>query len=665
MVLEELDGHLRTYHLYTVGEDGERYIAKEGGFSDSPGTRWYFTGYNRNPTTYVIYLYGWTYEEEQSGNYRIRVMTHDRGDLGRHPDAGVAVNDRLDLPLGQVVEGNLFASLTTGDRDFSDWFRIPNVRSGYTIRAQLLTVEEFGIGDPREILKLSQPDRVDLSIYRAGLNQRGEYEDMAIKWGEHYLPGRTAMATLEHTVEEAGDYYVVIQRQGTWNARYTVRVDVIAGPENEECNRLLEEYRQKRREYLEFAGAISFAQRFDEVNEAIQMVKEAMENTQEETKSFVEDVEKVDKLLNKVKLSNEKLKELLKGVSGGLESSSNLMEKANEALGKLDTAMGILEPLVHAQEASPSEALEQFANYFENVTEAIGPLVKAIPVLGAFLEIYVDGIKNCAQSAEQIEKIVQKYDRLYESFDLPEREHLYMHPKTPEETQLEKKREMEDELNTLAQKLLDECGIDVNTEEEPADTSIYGDIDRAADEARRQCTTPKRAYDDATILENSLRTQEPKQLVLCEYYKKAMTEIQPEFNELVKLREELESLNKEIESLRSVSYSSMTDEERRELDNKLFRRRNLTSYIISNQENEVTRSLLKLNFDSYEELKSAHDRALAALEETRGKLTEATAARIRAHDEWIQCRRAYLLEQARRNNWRQSDLNVDHGHLFR
>ena len=658
VVLEELDGHLRTYHLLVVGEDGEQYVAVHGGFVDSPGARWYYTGYNRKPTTYIISLYGWKYEEQQSGIYQIRVRTHDRGDLGRHSDAGIALKDRLDLPPGQVVEGNLFASLTSGDRDFSDWFRIPDVRAGYTIRAQLLTVEEFGGSDPREIRKLSQPDRVSLSIYQPWHNERGEYEDRVVKWGEQYLPVKTELAILEHTAEEAGDYYVVIERQGTWNASYTVRVDVISGPENEECNRLLEEYRQKHREYLEFAGAISFAQRFDEVNEAIKMVKETMDTTEEETSSFAEKVDRVGKLLNKVDRSNGKLKEFLEGVKGGLESSSNLMGEANEALDKIDTAMGILEEVISAQEASPSEVLAAFANYFEKVTDTIGPLVDGIPVLGVFLDLYIDGIRACTQSAEQIEKVVEERNRIYEH--LTGREHLYIRPSTPQERQLQKKREMEEELKSLSQKLLEECGIDVTEEEEEAaDPSVYDAINQAADEARRQCAAQDRAYYDAQKVEHDLKQQQRDQLATREYFERAMQEIQPAYEELMRLRSELQALL-------SVEYQDgMTDEEKREVLEKLERRHALESYIVPNQEREVTDYVQKWKADSYEELRSSHDQTVAALEETQGQIAAAIAMRIRAHEEWIQCQREYLLEQARSNGWRESDLRVDYGHLFR
>ncbi len=428
-----------------------------------------------------------------------------------------------------------------------------------------------------------------------------------------------------------------------------VEISATLHPEIEECKRLLEEYRQKHREYLEFAGAIDFAQRFDEVNEAIKMVKEAMEATKEDTSSFAENADKLGKLLNKVDRSNKNLKQFLEGVSGGLESSSNLMGEMNEALGKIDTAMGILEPLVHSQEASPSEVLEEFANYFEKVTEVIGPLVEGIPVLGVFLDIYINGIRACAQSAEQIERVVEERNRIYEK--VKGGEDLYIRPKTPQQQQLEKKLKMEEELEVLAKKLWEECDIDVyEEEEEKAPQSVYDDIDKAAEEAYRQCAAQYQAYDDALKVEYDLRQRERDQSAKWEDWKRSLEEIQPAYDELMRLRTELQPL------LSVVYQSGMTDEEKREVQEKLNRRHALESYIIPDQERKVV---------DYEAIKSEHDKALAAMEETRGKIPAATDMRMRSREEWIRCQREYLLEQARRNEWTERDLHVDHGHLFR
>jgi hypothetical protein len=253
---------------------------------------------------------------------------------------------------------------------------------------------------------------------------------------------------------------------------------------------------------------------------------------------------------------------------------------------------------------------------------------------------------------------VEERNHIYEQ--LTGREHLYIRPSTPQERQLQRKREMEEELKVLSQKLLEECGIDVTEEEEEvADPSVYDAINQVADEARRQCAAQNRAYYDAQKVEHDLKQQQRDQLAAREYYERAMQEIQPAYEELMRLRAELQSLL-------SIEYQDgMTDEEKQEVLEKLERRHALESYIVSNQEREVTNYLQKWGVDSYEELKSSHDQTVAALEETRGMIPVATATRIRVHEVWIQCQREYLLEQARSNGWRESDLRVDYGHLFR
>jgi ElaB/YqjD/DUF883 family membrane-anchored ribosome-binding protein len=223
---------------------------------------------------------------------------------------------------------------------------------------------------------------------------------------------------------------------------------------------------------------------------------------------------------------------------------------------------------------------------------------------------------------------------------------------------LQQKEEMEEELERMARELLDECDIDVYREEDEAEPSVYDDIDRAADEARRRCDALNQAYYNAQNIEHDIRQQEQDRMAILERYENAMKDVQSEYDELMALYEELRSLESVVIS------GDMTEEEKEQAQVKLDRRHALESYIIANQEREVNNLLKKWNIDSYQELEESYDRARAALEETRRMLPAAVDARIQARDAWIKCQRDYLLEQADRNNWRESDLHVDHGYLF-
>jgi hypothetical protein len=415
---------------------------------------------------------------------------------------------------------------------------------------------------------------------------------------------------------------------------------------NKECEALINKYNQKNREYMEFAGAIDFAQIFYEVNNSIDILKQSMDNTKDETSAVAENMEKVINLYDKVDQSSNKLKVLLKGVKGGLESSSNLMGNVNKALENIDAYRGILKELVGARNATPKETLEGFANYFENITGVLGPLIKGIPVLGAFLDLYIEGIRACSESAEKIDAIVEERNRLYK--DLTGKKNLYIRPETPNERQLKKKLEMEKELENLAQKLLDDCDIDVYEE---TNTNVYSETDQAYNDARMHCVSQSEAYHDAGVIVSNLIQKERSLSAKWSRLNKPNYEIKQDYDKYIRYHKELRDLGPV-----PVYKSSMTQEQKNKIALDGPKRSNLIAAIKKLKE--------KLKRNNYRKKIENFKQITIDLETTRNELKSTKDKMNNRRQEWQQCQRDYLLKWGADNEWNERTIRALYYDLF-
>lgn len=149
---------------------------------------------------------------------------------------------------------------------------------------------------------------------------------------------------------------------------------------------------------------------------------ELMVETKGLSESFTGALEKIQKAIKKERTKLLKLSKLgkpLKGVQAGLKKSAATFKKVSKAAADINKKIRMLESLVRTADASPSEQLRSFKEYFEQSRELVGGLVKAIPGLGVFLDLYAQAIGQIADSAEQIEAIVEGRKKLAKELGIP------------------------------------------------------------------------------------------------------------------------------------------------------------------------------------------------------------------------------------------------------
>ena len=168
-------------------------------------------------------------EEGQSGRFTISIHSTERYDLYSGLDAGADPDDMFNittLRLGQRLEGYLFDSLTIGNRDYVDIYRIPYVEAGTTIRAELLQVQHYpaSADGGRIIEDVGGSGQISFALRQAICNSDGErIEDAVGSW----MTNQNSVGEWEHTAEHTGHYYLVISRQGTYMYGYSFRVHLI------------------------------------------------------------------------------------------------------------------------------------------------------------------------------------------------------------------------------------------------------------------------------------------------------------------------------------------------------------------------------------------------------------------------------------------------------
>jgi hypothetical protein len=227
----DYDGHLDGIFLYYVTESGNgewqqvRFLTGDA----SPGETLWVSGHPDEPSYWGVNCSGWI-KEGLPGGYSIRVRSTARDDIGSGLDAGEDSDDMLDITtdrLGQTLEGYLFDTLTVGNRDDVDIYRIPYVQAGTTIRAQLLQVQYYpaaSANGSRIIEDVVGSGPISSALHQARCDSNGErIKDAVGSW----KGGQNGIGLWEHTAEQAVHYYLIISRQGSKMYSYSFRVDLI------------------------------------------------------------------------------------------------------------------------------------------------------------------------------------------------------------------------------------------------------------------------------------------------------------------------------------------------------------------------------------------------------------------------------------------------------
>lgn len=293
-----------------------------------------------------------------------------------------------------------------------------------------------------------------------------------------------------------------------------------------DCYRLHIEFLQAQQDYLEFEAAIPFAQQFEVVTRTMteiedvfsataegleevkgdigevtekstiekkleKKIKELMEKTQGLSKELANSLDKINKTIKEeMDAIREKSKSVikpLKEVQEGLAKSAKTMKKVSSAAKEINSYLDIIKIAVESENKSGSEQLLAFGEYFEQVSEKLGPLVKSIPVLGVFLDLYGQAIVQIAVSAKKIEERVDRDNRMAKKLrdtGSPWFRDPYIKLNTAQERLKKKKSKLFKRMETLKDRLLRECGDEVDWSEDY--TSIEA-IEDAGIEAEEVC----------------------------------------------------------------------------------------------------------------------------------------------------------------------------------
>ena len=145
--------------------------------------------------------------------------------------------------------------------------------------------------------------------------------------------------------------------------------------------------------------AEAFKGKHDEYVEALDTIKETLG----ETSAFIEEATKTSRQ-----------------VPDGIEQFGEKSSEVAEVLGQIEGAMQRVQDMKELSEATATEQIRALSDLLGEVTGWLEDIIKLIPGLGAFIEVWRLGIESIAGSAAQLESIVLQRNRQAREADLPE-----------------------------------------------------------------------------------------------------------------------------------------------------------------------------------------------------------------------------------------------------
>lgn len=304
-----------------------------------------------------------------------------------------------------------------------------------------------------------------------------------------------------------------------------------------DCYKLHVEFLKAQQDYLELEASIPFFQQFEVLTRSMAEIQDVFSATAEgleEVKGNIGEVtekstieKKIDKkikeLMGKTKglsdgltKSLEKIKETikeemdgireatksviepLKEVQEGLAKSAKTMKKISSTAKEINSYLDIIKIAVESENKSGSEQLLAFGDYFEQVSEKLGPLVKSIPVLGVFLDLYGQAIKQIAVSAKKIEERVNRDNKMAKKLrdtGSPWFRDPYVKLNTAQGRLKAKKRKLFNRMETLKERLLRECHIKAPWSESYSSLDAIEDASADAEKACKRLEIDYRKHD--------------------------------------------------------------------------------------------------------------------------------------------------------------------------
>ncbi len=300
-----------------------------------------------------------------------------------------------------------------------------------------------------------------------------------------------------------------------------------------QCDQLEEDFRQAQTDYIAHVSSMPVLDQIELVTRTMDEIEDALSLTAKGSTAVADNIAEITELTT----VNEKFDELMEETDGlssaltgalddirtrlgeeherlmkstglgdplskvqkGLEQNAKTMKKVATAIADMNSNIKKLGELFEVADGNASTQLRAFKDYFGAVQEKLGPLIKAIPGLGVFLDLYGQAIGQIADSAERIEKVVNERNLQARKAGIPE---PYVKTKTARERAAAEKKRLENKMNDLAGRIARECpSFDLSGEE-------YGEIQAIEDakyRAHDACQDKRMSLSDEARIRRDFR----------------------------------------------------------------------------------------------------------------------------------------------------------------
>ena len=457
-----------------------------------------------------------------------------------------------------------------------------------------------------------------------------------------------------------------------------------------DCFELNVEFLNAQQDYLELEATIPFAQQFEvmtrtmlEIQDALAATGKDLGDAEGEMDKFFDGTpleEKLKEYIEKSRGLSQKLTESLEGiketikeeheaiieatrtfseplekVKDGLGKAQKTMEKVNTAVKEINSYIATAKIMVDARNMSGPNTIKAFGDFFGEITDKLDPLLKTIPVIGVFLDIYAQAIQQIAISAEKIEEVVNDRNQLaalMRATGDPWFRNPYIILNTEQERLKKKRSELFNRTQILKNKLARECRVEVPWLEE---YDHYDEIEDATIMAEEVC---ENAFEKVFVdLKKELDINALDRIDLNSKIDAIYKDVYIKYKKKKRKMEKQKITRDGYDNL-LAGYREMLARQ-----DKLKKKQDLTvnerdelNYSLNQKINDTRRKLIfwKANIQEFNEVK----KKLKRYEEAKKKI-EGLKAKIK------ECKRNYIKTLAKEKGWKMSTIKVIHFDLFR
>lgn len=251
---------------------------------------------------------------------------------------------------------------------------------------------------------------------------------------------------------------------------------------------LLEELHTAQNRLNELEAIQAHEAEFQAMRETMEQVGKTLKEVSGQAGDRADKLNELRDTLGKVRDTQGRLKDLTDAVgkvSGGVGKFGKAAGKVSETILDLDAKLDAIEDLIDSADGDPHEIIGRFGEYFASVADRLGPLIKLIPGLGAFITIWTEAIESIRVSVMSIEASVAKRENtiaaMREQFG-PDFT-LYLEVKTSRQQRREeldrlreRVRHLEDEVRSHP----DDPGTPLDVDDREAERQVVGEAEDLA-----------------------------------------------------------------------------------------------------------------------------------------------------------------------------------------